>query len=119
MKTKVIVAIIAIMAMFAQQSVAQDKKASKYEVIKIKTSSKCGMCKDAIEKAMAYTKGVKSSDLDLKSQIITVTYNPKKTTAKKIRTAISKSGYDADDVKAEEKAYKKLPACCKKDAKAH
>jgi hypothetical protein len=28
-------------------------------------------------------------------------------------------GYDADTVAADEKAYTRLPACCKKDAPPH
>lgn len=101
--------------MIVNLSFAQDKKVSNNEVIKIKTSSQCGMCKETIEKAMAYEKGVKSSDLDVKTKVLTVTYNPVKTTPEKIRLAVSKVGYDADDVKADVKAYNKLSPCCKKD----
>ena len=43
-----------------------------------------------------------------------VTYKPSKTTPDKIRKAISDAGYDADDVTAEETAYKRLPKACKK-----
>ena len=86
----------------------------KVETIKIKTSSQCDMCKERIEEALAFEKGVKSSELDLETKIVTVTYKAGKTTPGKIRTAISKVGYDADDVSAEMKAYGKLPACCKK-----
>jgi periplasmic mercuric ion binding protein len=82
--------------------------------IKIKTSAVCDMCKEAIENNLAFEKGVKKSVLDVESKIITVTYNPEKITPEKIRLAISKSGYDADDVLADAKAYKKLNDCCKK-----
>lgn len=82
--------------------------------LKVKTSAVCGMCKETIEKFMAFEKGIKKSSLDVDSKILTVTYNPQKTTPEKIRLAVSKSGYDADDVKADEKAYKKLDGCCKK-----
>ena len=82
--------------------------------LKIKTSAVCGMCKETIEKFMAFEKGVKKSSLDVDSKILTVTYNPEKTTPEKIRKAVSKSGYDADDVPADPKAYKKLDGCCKK-----
>jgi hypothetical protein len=43
-----------------------------------------------------------------------VTYKKSKTSPEKIRKAISKVGYDADDVTADPKAYSKLDACCKK-----
>ena len=90
---------------------AQDVK---YTEIKIKTSSQCDMCKERIEEALAFEKGVKKSELDIETQIVTVSYKKGKTTPEKIRMAISKVGYDADDFKADPRAYSKLPACCKK-----
>jgi len=87
---------------------------SKFKEIKIKTSSECKMCKERIENALAYEKGVKSSSLDVESKILTVTYDTLKTTPEKIRKAVTKVGYDADDMPADPKAYQKLPVCCQK-----
>src|SRR5688572_8968684 len=87
--------------------------AQKKAEIKIKTSAECEMCKATIEKVMAYTKGVKKATLDLKTRELTVVYNPKKTSPDEIRKAISEAGYDADSIPANNKAYKKLEACCK------
>ena len=98
---------------------AQDGKKKKTETVKIKTSAECDMCKERLETALAYTAGVKKSDLDIESQIITVTYNPNKITADEIRKVIAKTGYDADDVKADHAAYDQLPDCCKKNAHGH
>ena len=86
----------------------------KLDKIKIKTSSQCDMCKERIEEKLAFEKGVKTFELDLETQIATVSYKKGKTSPEKIRMAISKAGYDADDVAADPKAYSKLPACCKK-----
>jgi len=110
-----ITAILFSMLMLVNFTNAQDKKADKYSEIKIKTSSQCGMCKETIEKAMAFEKGVKTSDLNVKSKVLTVKYDAAKTSPEKIRLAVSKAGYDADDVKADKKAYDKLSPCCKKD----
>jgi copper chaperone CopZ len=82
--------------------------------IKIKSSATCSMCKTTIEKYLSFEKGIKKSSLDVDSKILTVIYNPQKTTPEKIRLAVSKSGYDADEVKANEKAYNNLDDCCKK-----
>ncbi len=49
-----------------------------------------------------------------KAMTIKVTYNSKKTDLQKIRLAISKLGYDADEVKADAVAYESLDGCCKK-----
>jgi len=87
---------------------------SKFKEIKIQTSAQCEMCKERIEEALAFEKGVKNSELDLDSKIIEVIYYPGKTNPEKIRKAISKAGYDADDILADKKAYKKLPLCCRK-----
>jgi len=84
------------------------------DTLKIATSAQCGMCKDALEKAMAYERGVIESELDLSDKVLTVIYKTKRTDADKIRKAVSNVGYDADDIKANSRAYAKLPACCKK-----
>lgn len=88
----------------------------KTETIKIKTSAICEMCKETIEKKLAFTKGVVdvSVDLDSKDKITTVIFNPNKTNADKIRKAIAEVGYDADGVLAIPAGYEKLPDCCKK-----
>ena len=87
---------------------------SKLDSVKIQTSAQCGMCKDRIEETLAFEKGVKKSELDLETKIVTVYYKSSKTNPNKIRTVLTKVGYDADDMPADQKAYQKLPACCKK-----
>jgi copper chaperone CopZ len=87
------------------------------ETISIKTSAVCEMCKENIEKALSYEKGIKKSTLDLTTKNVIVTYNPKKTNPEKIKKAINKAGYDADESPADPKAYENLNACCKKDYK--
>ena len=90
------------------------------EEIKIKTSAQCEMCKTRIEEAMAFEKGIVSSNLDLEDKVLTVTYKTGKTTPEKIRKAVNAVGYDADDTMADPKAYADLPGCCKKpDDPAH
>jgi copper chaperone CopZ len=95
---------------YSATSLAQKKT----EEIKIKTSAQCEMCKTRIETAMAYEKGITGSDLNLEDKVLTVTYKPGKTTPEKIKLALNASGYDADETKAELKAYEALPLCCKK-----
>ncbi|MFN3589312.1 MAG: heavy-metal-associated domain-containing protein [Spirosomataceae bacterium] len=87
--------------------------------VEIKTSAVCGMCKSRIERDLGLTKGVEKATLDLKTKVVTVSYNTKKTNAAQIKSAISQIGYDADEVVANEKSHDRLPECCKKTAKAH
>ncbi len=85
------------------------------QAIQIKTSAVCDMCKETLEKAMAFEKGVKDSNLDVDSKILTVKFDPKRTSPERIKKAITLTGYDADDMPADSAAYKKLDPCCKKD----
>ena len=82
------------------------------EKVEIKTSAVCGMCKSTIERDLAFEKGVKSSTLDLDTKILTVEFNGNRTSPDKIRTRITKIGYNADSLKRDAKAYAKLPMCC-------
>ncbi len=89
------------------------EQASKMVQSKIQTTAQCDMCKERIETAMAFEKGVKSSNLDLDTKILSVEYKRGKTSVEDLRLAVTKLGYDADDMKKDEKAYAKLPGCCK------
>ena len=101
---------------------APESKAStkgKTAEIEIQTSAVCDMCKSRIEHDLAYAKGVKYVELDSETKVVKVEYNSSKTDPDKIRTAISEIGYDADDVKADQQAHDKLPACCQKGTDPH
>jgi len=82
--------------------------------LEIKTSAQCSMCKETIEKAMAFEKGVVKAELVVETKILKLTYKPAKTSPETIRKAVSAVGYDADEVAAEPKAYASLSDCCKK-----
>lgn len=101
-----------------QTSIAQNGK--KNEKAVIKTTIYCDHCKvcetcgDLFKTEMLKINGLKMYELDEKEMTITVHYNGQKTNLENIKTAISKLGYDADDIKAAVAAYEKLDACCKK-----
>ena len=84
-----------------------------------KTSAVCDMCKARLEKSMAYEKGVQSAVLDVPTKVLTVTYKADKTTPAALRTAVQKTGYDADELTADARAYNRLPDCCKKTNAVH
>ncbi len=107
---------IIFLLMVASVAFGQQKK---IDTVQIKTSAVCDMCKERIEGCFAFEKGVKSSSLDVETKIATIVYNPSKTSPATLRKTLSKLGYDADSVAADPVAYKKLPACCKKDAPKH
>ena len=118
---KIVIALMAMVALTLGAKAQQVTDSLTYTkdsmaVANIKTSAVCDMCKETIEKAMAYEKGVKKSDLNVESKILMVTFDPKKTSLEKIRIAITKVGYDADGLAADKNAYDNLNPCCKKNA---
>lgn len=73
----------------------------------------CETCGDKFNKTLLREKGVQMVELDEKAMTIKVVYNSKKTNLDKVKTAITKLGYDADDLKADPNAYQSLDNCCK------
>ena len=119
---KIILAIMATVTInlgIHAQAPSKDTLTSKdgIQTLQIKTSAVCDMCKETLEKVMAYEKGVKESNLDVDSKVLTVKYDARKTSPDKIRKAVILAGYDADELTADPKAYDNLNACCKKDVK--
>lgn len=96
---------------FTAISFAQQKKV----VIKTPTVQ-CEMCKSRIEKYLSREPGISSVNVDYKKKTTTIVYITDRNNIEQLKTAIANAGYDADDVTADEEAYKKLPKCCKKPA---
>ncbi len=110
--------IIAILCMAIMQVNAQEIKTT-IDTVKIQTSAKCNDCKERLEHNISFEKGVKSVELDNETKILTVVYKTAKTNEEKIKIAITKVGYDADEMPADQKAHDRLPACCQKGADPH
>ena len=106
-----------LMLTMSNSSLVEGKK---METIVIKTKIYCSHCLECetcgqlFDNSLAYEKGIRLVVVDDKAMTITVTYNPKQTNPDAIRIAISKLGYDADEVKADPTSYEKLDGCCKK-----
>lgn len=114
-----LIALIAFTGYSSSVKAQPKSKNPNIQSVQIKTSSVCDMCKETIEKALSYESGVKKSNLNVSTQICTVQFDKTKTTIEKIKLAISNSGYDADEVKANKKAYDKLSPCCKAGNSIH
>jgi cation transport ATPase len=82
----------------------------------IKVSGNCGMCKKHIEKA-AKDAGATTANWDKVSKLLTVSFDPAKSSNDKIETSIAGAGYDTEHKQATEEAYKKLDECCQYDRK--
>ena len=93
-------AILTMLFMFSltQLSVAQDSN-DELEVVRIKAKVDCNGCKTKIEKNIAFEKGVKYVNADVKTKIVTIKYKKGKNTNQKLVAAIQKLGYGGEIVK--------------------
>ena len=97
---------------FAINSFAQVKPVEK---AKIKTpNALCEACKTRIETYLHRYDGITLVNVNFRKGETAVTYLTDRIDIEQIKTAISNIGYDADDVPANEEAYKRLPKTCKK-----
>lgn len=95
------------LSMFLFVATAQAQNPRKTE-IKIKSTVECAMCKKNLESKLGKVKGVRKVTADFNTKEITVVYNAKRISPEEIRKAIADIGYDADDVKANNKMTKLL-----------
>lgn len=84
------------------------------DTVRIHTSSVCETCKETIEHDLSFVKGIINSELNVENHIVQVIFDPAKITVESIKKEITNIGYDADSLKANPKAFRKLPECCKK-----
>lgn len=111
MKTKVL---ILMMILFGVSlNVQAQKKSKRTDTIEIKTSAWNETCREIVMEVLAYEKGVVSFEFVENTKTVRCTYKSGTTTPVKIREAISNAGFDADDIKANPRAYKRLPGKCK------
>lgn len=92
----------------------------KPEWVTIKTPNlRCWTCKLRLEDYMAREisqteSGIMKMQINLLSGTTRVQYWPDRVNVGYIQAAFANAGFDADDIKAEETAYKKLPPACKR-----
>ena len=76
----------------------------------------CEICQARIEKA-AKVEGVSKASWDKTTKLLTLVYDPSKVKSDDIQKRIAAIGHDTEKIKADDKAYTKLPGCCKYDRK--
>ena len=70
-------------------------------------------CKSKIEQSLFKQYGIVAYKADLKKKNVTVTWLTDRTDIEQIKTMIANVGFDADDVTADQLAFKKLSPTCK------
>jgi periplasmic mercuric ion binding protein len=90
--------------------------------ITIKSANlRCWICKDRLESYMNteskanYESGISQVKFNLFSSEMKILYHPDRITPDDIRVIINNAGFDADEEKATEASYKKLPPLCKRN----
>lgn len=104
---------IAILLLLASAVRAQNENS--VDTLDIHTNAVCDMCVKTIESELVYEKGVKAVSVDLEHNVIHVAIDPKRTDLDRMRTAVTRLGYAADDRLPDMAAREKLPDCCKKE----
>lgn len=69
-------------------------------------------CKPRIEAAAA-GRGVQSANWSAETKMLSLVYDPAKTSIQKIQQRIADVGHDVGDLKADNSVYNALPECCK------
>jgi hypothetical protein len=119
MKTLSLVFTFMLLTAFTFSANAQTKDKSQVSVSANKTESfkvwgKCGMCKTRIEKTVK-AEGATSAVWDEKTQLLTVTFDPAKTSQDALTKKLASVGHDTEKYKAPDDVYSKLPGCCHYD----
>ncbi len=110
-----VVAILSFLILMFFVQIDSTAQSSELKTAEIKTSAVCEMCKERIEGKVSKLDGVSEVNLDVDTKMLKIKYDESKIKLEEIRITISNLGYDADDVKRNPKAYKKLPKCCRID----
>ncbi|HET8809708.1 MAG TPA: cation transporter [Flavobacteriaceae bacterium] len=92
---------------------AGTKTTATMETKTFEVAGECGMCKKRIETAAKGISGVSKASWKVESDMLTVTFNSKETSAKAVQKAVANVGHDTEAFKATDEAYKNLHACCK------
>ena len=108
---KLMLAIVLFIGIGKIASAQTDSKKTAPKTETFKVWGECEMCKARIEKA-AKAEGAISADWVVKTKMLTVTYDPAKTSTDALSKKMAAVGHDTEKYKAGDEAYTKLPGCC-------
>ena len=94
----------------AQNQMNMKMASSQTETFKV--WGNCEMCKTRIEKAVK-EEGATSATWDVKTKMLTVAFDPSKSSVDAFGKKLAMVGHDTEKYKSDEKTYNALPDCCK------
>jgi periplasmic mercuric ion binding protein len=110
--TTAIIAVMLTTGLIGQTTTKSNLPASKTESFKVLGA--CDMCKTRIEKGLKLD-GVTKAVWNEKLQLVTVSYDPAKTSIDNMQKKLASIGHDTEKYKAPDDVYAKLPSCCHYD----
>jgi maltose-binding protein MalE len=110
----VFLTIILLSAFSISVSAQSGTKTAQLKSDTFKVWGKCDMCKERIE-TTAKTAGAATASWKEETQMLTVTFDPAKTSRDDLSKKIAAVGHDTEKFKAPDEAYAKLPGCCHYD----
>lgn len=105
--------IIFILSLLMLSFSVEAQKKKRNAKVSIEVDGVCGMCKKRIEKAALNTKGVKFAIWNVKTHMLSLIIDERKTDVKTVQKNIAKAGHDTKGIRAKEHEYNALDACCK------
>ena len=96
----------------ALMGVAAQAKDIKTAIFTTQPQMHCASCEKKIKGNLRYEKGVKRIDTNVEQQKVTVKYDADKTSAETLQKAFKKFGYEARQVKADEKVKRDNTQSC-------
>jgi outer membrane receptor for ferrienterochelin and colicins len=108
---KSIIFSIVLAALFSLFYTDGSAQVSKDSTLTFRVEGACGLCQQRIEEA-AKGRGVRSAKWDVDTKILSLTFDPAKTSVAKVQERIATVGHDTELKKADEKVYNALPDCC-------
>jgi periplasmic mercuric ion binding protein len=109
--------------LFSLQTHAQAKAqnfalaACDYQKASFTVHGNCEMCKATIE-GVAKASGAMKADWNMKNDLLTIEFDPKRVTLERIQRNIAAMGYDNERFRGNDEAYTRLPESCRYERKA-
>ncbi len=116
MKTQKSILFLAILFVMALITFNASAKPLHNETATFKVSGNCNTCKNRIETALKVN-GISNANWDVKTKMLTVTYNPHVITLDDIHKKVAAVGHDTEKIKSDDKTYTNLMGCCQYDRK--
>lgn len=120
-KTDYMKRILVTFALLTGLCYAAQAQQPKFQWVTVKSANlRCWECKERLDKYLIVENkanmesGIMQWKINMLQGEIKFQYLPDRTNPEAIKAALNNAGFDADDSKAEEEAYKKLPPICKR-----